>query len=69
MPLAMQMPADVIAETLRALAAMSVEAFLNASLVRIARFSACDEMRSRSAPPNLAVFGRPVSSRLRFEGA
>jgi hypothetical protein len=41
---------------------------LNTSEVRTARFKDCDEMRSLSAPPMLAVFGRPVSSRLRLAG-
>ena len=63
------MPVDVVAESLCPFRQMSIQLDLwNTSDVRTARFSDCDEMRNRSTPPMIAVFGRPVSSRLRLAG-
>ncbi len=66
---AVQMRLDRLAEPLRAVARDDPQgAATNTGEVRQARFSAWLLMRSRGTPPTVAVFGRPVSSRLRLDG-
>ena len=58
----------VFAEPLVRLARCPSSLDAKTSDVRQARFKLCEDTRRRGTPPKTTLLGRPVSSRLRFDG-